>query len=91
MTEAFDQSKLIELGQQFEERRLEILRAHGISDKAVGAGGAVAQLAVGEHAGRGDVSAMTREELYERARDADIPGRSQMNREELAKAVQQRG
>jgi hemerythrin superfamily protein len=32
---------------------------------------------------------MTKQELYEEAKDADIPGRSQMNKEELAEAVQE--
>lgn len=91
LSESLDQAKLEELGRAFEERRLEVLQAHGISDKAVGAGGAVAQLAAGEKAGRADVEGLSREELYEKAREADIPGRSQMSKEELAKAVQQQG
>jgi hemerythrin superfamily protein len=90
MAKALDQTKLTELGRAFEERRLEILRAHGISDQAVGAGGAVAQLAAGERAGRADVTDMTREDLYEKAKEADIPGRSQMNKDQLAQAIQQK-
>jgi hypothetical protein len=57
----------------------------------VGSGGAAAQLALGERAGRGDVAGMTRDELYEKAREADVPGRSQMNKEELAQAVEKQG
>jgi hemerythrin superfamily protein len=91
MAESLGQAKLEELGAAFEERRLEILKAHGITDSAVGAGGAAAQLAAGQRAGRGDVREMTREELYEKAKKADIPGRSQMTKDELAKAVQQQG
>jgi hemerythrin superfamily protein len=91
LSESIDRAKLEELGRAFEERRLEVLAAHGITDQAVGAGGAAAQLALGERAGRGDVSAMTRDELYEKAREADVPGRSQMNKEELAQAVEERG
>ena len=91
LSESIDEAKLVELGRAFEERRLEVLAAHGITDQAVGAGGAAAQLSRGERAGRGDVSALTREELYEKAKEADIPGRSQMSKDELAKAVQQGG
>jgi hemerythrin superfamily protein len=91
LSESVDDARLEELGRAFEERRLEILAAHGITDQAVGSGGAAAQLALGERAGRGDVAGLTREELYEKAREADVPGRSQMNKEELAKAVEERG
>lgn len=90
MSATLDKAKLEALGAAFEERRLEILQTHGITDKAVGAGGAAAQMAMGKRAGQGDISGMTREELYEKARDAEVPGRSQMSKEELARAVQQR-
>ena len=38
---------------------------------------------------RGDrrLDDLSREELYERAKDADIPGRSQMSKEELVDAL----
>jgi hemerythrin superfamily protein len=75
-----DKARLEKLGEAFEERRLEILRSHGIDDKAVGSGGAAAKVP-----GRGEQ--MTRDELYEKAKEADIPGRSQMSKDELAKAV----
>jgi len=83
-----DKARLEKLGEAFEERRLEILRSHGIDDKAVGSGGAAVQMAKARHAGRADVEQMTRDELYEKAKEADIPGRSQMSKDELAKAVQ---
>jgi hemerythrin superfamily protein len=89
LAEAVDRAKLIELGTAFEERRLEILRAHGVSDGAVGAGGAVLQLARGERAGRDDVAGLTRDELYEKAKESDVPGRSQMSKDELAEAVRE--
>lgn len=38
-----------------------------------------------------DVDAMTKDELYHRAQEADIPGRSQMTKEELAEALQKQG
>jgi hemerythrin superfamily protein len=37
--------------------------------------------------GRGGLDSMTREELYQRAQKADIAGRSQMNKKELARAL----
>jgi hemerythrin superfamily protein len=91
LADAVDQAKLEQLGREFEERRLEILQAHGISDEAVGAGGAAARMAAAERAGRGDLAEMTRDELYEQAKEADIPGRSQMSKEQLARAVQKEG
>ncbi|HWH00113.1 MAG TPA: hemerythrin domain-containing protein [Pilimelia sp.] len=91
LAEAVDQTRLEELGRAFEERRISILEAHGVDDKAVGSGAAAMKFAVGETAGRADVSGMTREELYQKAQDADIPGRSQMTKEELARAVTERG
>jgi DNA end-binding protein Ku len=39
--------------------------------------------------GNGDLEGLSKEELYERAREADIPGRSDMSKEELVKALQQ--
>jgi hemerythrin superfamily protein len=90
LANSLDRARLTELGQAFEERRLEVLRSHGITDRAVGAGGAAAQLADGERAGRGDIAGMTREELYEMAKETDVAGRSQMSKDELAKAVRDR-
>ena len=36
----------------------------------------------------GDVSEMTRDELYEKAKELEIEGRSTMSKDELAKAVE---
>ena len=41
----------------------------------------------GDGDGNGDLAALSREELYERAQKAKIPGRSKMSREELAEAL----
>jgi hemerythrin-like domain-containing protein len=91
LAQAVDQAKLEQLGADFEERRLEILQAHGISDAEVGAGGAAVQMERATKAGRADVADMTRDELYEKAKEAGIEGRSQMTKDELAKAVQKKG
>jgi hemerythrin superfamily protein len=89
LAEAVDQARLEALGTAFEERRLEILRSHGIDPEAVGSGGATIQAAPAQSAGRADATGLTRDELYERAKEADIPGRSSMNKDELAKAIQE--
>jgi DNA end-binding protein Ku len=39
--------------------------------------------------GKGDLDSLSKEELYERAKGADIPGRSDMSKDELVKALQQ--
>lgn len=39
------------------------------------------------HVGMSDLESMTKEELLEQARELDIPGRSGMDKETLAKAV----
>ena len=41
----------------------------------------------GETAGGVDVKGHTKEELYERAKDLDVSGRSSMNKQELAQAI----
>jgi DNA end-binding protein Ku len=41
----------------------------------------------GSGAGNGDLDDLSKNELYERAKEADIPGRSQMSREELLEAL----
>lgn len=41
--------------------------------------------------GHSDIDDLTKEELYQRAQEADIPGRSQMNKEELKEALQKQG
>jgi DNA end-binding protein Ku len=37
--------------------------------------------------GREELEELSREELYERAQEADVPGRSKMSREELVDAL----
>ena len=40
-------------------------------------------------AAKHEIQDLTREQLYERAQAADIPGRSTMNKDELRKAVEE--
>lgn len=77
LAESVGPDRLIELGAAFEERRLAVLTEHGFSDGEPGAG------ATGSEA--------TKEELYEQAKEADVPGRSKMTKEELAEAVRKAG
>ena len=46
-----------------------------------------ARQGAGETAGGVDVKGHTKEELYERAKDLDVSGRSGMNKQELAQAI----
>ncbi|MBM7166835.1 Ku protein [Streptomyces sp. G44] len=60
-------------------------RAKGAGDAKGGPG--QAQERKRERAQEGDVSALTKSELYRRATDAKIPGRSKMTREQLVEAL----
>jgi hemerythrin superfamily protein len=71
LAESVDQAKLNELGTAFEERRIAVLRDHGIGAESA------------------DVAELSRDELYEKAKEADVPGRSSMTKDELAEAVQE--
>ncbi|MGP4099495.1 hemerythrin domain-containing protein [Nonomuraea sp. KM90] len=67
-----DERELRDLGKMFQQRRQQELRALTVPSKAR------ATSAEGEP---------TKTELYERARKADIPGRSRMSKKELEKAL----
>ncbi len=71
----------------FRRRLLALGRAGaGAASRAAGATtGAVASLA-----DRRDLEELTKEELYERAQAADIPGRSSMSKDELIAALRER-
>ncbi|GIJ47538.1 hypothetical protein Val02_44240 [Virgisporangium aliadipatigenens] len=71
LEDAVDPEKLEQLGAEFERRRIEVLDELGVQDSGT----------------PDDLSSMTRAELYEEAKKADIPGRSQMNKDELAEAL----
>jgi len=75
LARASDEKKLRELGKAFQERRAEELRA----------------LTGGSPSSSSSSSSdePTKAELYEQAQQADIPGRSQMSKEELAEALKQ--
>lgn len=78
LEQAVDAARLEELGQAFEEIRTKELAIAGIT------------------AGRstmdsGDLGEMSRAELYEQAKEAGVPGRSHMTKEELTRALRHQG
>lgn len=79
LKKAVDTTTLDELGAAFESRRIELLRQAGV-DATVGVGGQDAT----EPAAADDA---TKAELYEQAKEAGVPGRSQMTKDELARAL----
>jgi hemerythrin superfamily protein len=78
LQKAADKQTLEQLGQAFEQTRVEELRKAGVDESAA----AYAK-------GRDDLNEATRDELYEKAKDADISGRSTMNKDELAQALRE--
>ncbi|MDR7273698.1 hemerythrin domain-containing protein [Catenuloplanes atrovinosus] len=73
LADAVDEAELARLGEAFEQLRLAEL---GESAPDAGGGGAA------------DLDEMTRAELYEEAKRAEVPGRSHMNKDELKDALQ---
>ena len=59
----------------------------GPSDPRAKRGGASARRGSGETYGGVDFEGHSKQELYERAKKLDVPGRSKMSKHELAKAV----
>lgn len=69
-------------------------RGGGRADAASGGGAEVVDLLEvirGRLRGDGDPGKLTKDELYRKAREHDIPGRSRMTKEELARALAQAG
>jgi cation transport regulator ChaB len=62
----------------------------GPSDPQAAQGGAAAREQPRKTYGGVDVEGSTKEELYERARELDVPGRSGMTKEQLAEAIARR-
>jgi hemerythrin superfamily protein len=70
-----DAAKLAELGRAFEEIRHRELEIAGISEQST--------------MDTDKISEMSREELYEKAKEKGIPGRSHMTKEELSQALRE--
>jgi hypothetical protein len=81
LRDAVDARTLARLGEAFDRVRASALRAAGVEDVQVPAGPAPAE----------DLGDATRDELYELAKEAEIPGRSSMNKEELTEALREQG
>ncbi|MFC4060173.1 hemerythrin domain-containing protein [Planomonospora corallina] len=90
LAEAVPAQRLQELGRAFSARKaVEIqqgLPAGGRRSSAPGA-----SPGSGRRAGDADMEDLSKEELYRRAQEADLPGRSSMTKEELAEALQKGG
>ncbi|GAA3137269.1 hypothetical protein GCM10010466_30150 [Planomonospora alba] len=89
LAEAVPARRLQELGRAFSARKaLEI--QHGLP---VAGGGKRSSAGGPSRGGKGaeDVSELSKEELYRRAQEAEVPGRSSMTKEELAEALQKGG
>jgi hemerythrin superfamily protein len=90
LQEAVDRETLEELGAAFEEVRAHELEVAGMGRGSPGAGpnGAGSK---GARSGGPDPDEMSREELYAQAKEAGIAGRSNMTKEELARALREQG
>ncbi|NJC70325.1 hemerythrin domain-containing protein [Planosporangium thailandense] len=83
LREAVDKDTLDKLGEAFMTARAGELRKAGFDEES--------EYKAAQDKGRADLADATRDELYEMAREADIPGRSTMNKEELSEAVSRQG
>jgi hemerythrin superfamily protein len=85
LRDAVDAATLERLGQAFAAARARELATAGIeepTDSASSESGAAGPSA-------DDIDNATRDELYEMAKEADIPGRSQMKKDELSEALRE--
>jgi hemerythrin superfamily protein len=76
LREAVDKATLERLGNAFERARAQLL-------------GTEPETAASEADGAEDLEQATKTELYEMAKEADVPGRSTMTKEELAEALRE--
>ncbi|GII21791.1 hemerythrin domain-containing protein [Planosporangium mesophilum] len=79
LRDAVDRSTLEQLGDEFMRARLAELRSAGYDSDD--------EHAAAYDKGRSDLTEATRDELYEMAKEADISGRSTMNKDELAESL----
>jgi hemerythrin superfamily protein len=93
LQEAVDRQTLEKLGEEFEEVRARELAGAGFDEARQGgaAGGGQDRGGRGTSAGATAPGDMTREQLYAQAKEAEIPGRSSMTKDELARALRERG
>jgi len=79
LRDAVDRETLDRLGEAFARVRAEALREAGVEDVRPPSGPAPA----------GQLEDATRDELYDLAKEAEIPGRSSMKKDELAEALRE--
>ncbi|WP_119729919.1 hemerythrin domain-containing protein [Thermomonospora amylolytica] len=95
LKKAVSRKRLDELGEAFEERRMQEMSKHGFgvkkAPKTTGKTRGGVRSAVKGGKGGKAAPAGTKQELYKRAQELDISGRSKMTKDELAKAVQKAG
>jgi len=78
LRKATDKPTRQRLGAAFERVRLDELSTYGYE-------------AAPDSAEAGDLAGATRDELYEKAKEAGVPGRSQMTKDDLIKALREQG
>jgi hypothetical protein len=81
LRDAVDGKTLERLGAAFARVRAEALEQLGFAAEAAPAGSTATD----------DLGDATRDDLYEMAKEADVPGRSNMNKEELTEALREQG
>jgi hemerythrin superfamily protein len=81
LQQAVDAARLEELGREFQEIRTKELAIAGISEQSTVDSGRPTPPATDER---------SREELYEQAKEAGVPGRSHMTKEQLARALREK-
>jgi hemerythrin superfamily protein len=85
LRDAVDAATLKRLGQSFAEARSRELAAAGFEEP----GGSAPSGSDAAGPSTDDIDNATRDELYEMAKEADIPGRSQMKKDELGEALRE--
>jgi hemerythrin superfamily protein len=80
LQQAVDAARLEELGRAFQEIRTKELAIAGITAE---------QSTMDSAGGTPSMDEMSRDELYEQAKEAGVPGRSHMTKEQLAKALRE--
>lgn len=94
LRETVDEDTLERLGEAFIRVRGEVLREEGFDEPSQSGGRETGGRGHGRRGSgggaTGEAAQPTRAELYERAKQADISGRSQMSKEELERALREK-
>ena len=82
---------LPESAEEEEEETGKVIDLMEVLKRSMEEEGSSAESAGGKAGRKPDLSSRTKKELYEQARRLDIPGRSDMDKDELVRAIQERG